>query len=42
MKMTQKRIVVLESFVIVGSFDYDRPHIHNTRDLNIEKTCTWT
>jgi len=27
MKMTKKRIVVLESVVIVGSFDCERTHI---------------
>jgi hypothetical protein len=36
--MTKKRIVILESFLIVGSFDCDRIHIHNTKDPNIEKT----
>jgi hypothetical protein len=40
--MTKKKIVILKSFVSVGSFDCDRTHIHNTKDPNIEKTCSWT
>jgi len=27
---------------IASSFDCDHTHIHNTKDPNIEKTCTWT
>jgi len=40
--MTKKLIVIFVSFVIVGSFDCDCTHIHNTKEDPNTETCTWT